>query len=151
MLSFIIMCVHYTTVTYPSIPNYYVFRSLNFVFFSVLSCMVFIHVKVLFLFCSSSKFVILDETTQVNETIIVISLLLFINANYWSSLIYILFVGPHLSFFTVFIYLIFVIFVCNCLSFLFVSWLNFCFCFCFVMTWWFCHVCVCVCVCVYFI
>ena len=82
------MCVHYVAVTIIS------FQTISHVQISWISPLLTIHVNILFLFCSSSKFVILDETTQVNETIIVISLLLFINANYWSSLIYILFVGP---------------------------------------------------------
>ena len=97
---FIIMCVHYVAVTIIS------FQTISHVQISWISPLLTIHVNILFLFCSSSKFVILDETTQVNETI---SLLLFCKL-LKSSWIHILFVGPVFVLFCFvfqFIYLLF--------------------------------------------
>ena len=94
------MCVHYVAVTIIS------FQTISHVQISWISPLLTIHVNILFLFCSSSKFVILDETTQVNETI---SLLLFCKL-LKSSWIHILFVGPVFVLFCFvfqFIYLLF--------------------------------------------
>ena len=133
---FIIMCVHYVAVTIIS------FQTISHVQISWISPLLTIHVNILFLFCSSSKFVILDETTQVNETI---SLLLFINANYWSHLELIFYLLVLSLFcFVLFFSLYICCFCLECFSLL-DDWV-FVFCFRFMRTLWLCCVCVCVCV-----